>query len=182
MTNALANNTLDSRDSQTERPSDNVRSRTCPNHFRPQLRTYPHKFSRTYKEWTFYPDGYHYGKRSLTPITGCDLTLSMAMGTKRKVWSSRGNLPQVSPGDKTYQVPEYSPSFHKVGSTLPVICFGGSNTKTVPDTFVPLQELPGSPKPMWRTLAKAQMRKEEIFLVKALDKWKPALPLSATLN
>ncbi|XP_025096730.1 uncharacterized protein LOC112565508 isoform X2 [Pomacea canaliculata] len=36
----------------------------------------------------------------------------------------RNGLPQVSPGDNGYQIPEYSPGFHKLGSTRPLARYG----------------------------------------------------------
>lgn len=36
----------------------------------------------------------------------------------------RNGLGESSPGDKPYKTPEYSPKFHKLGSSLPVIDFG----------------------------------------------------------
>ena len=39
------------------------------------------------------------------------------------VRNRRGGVPEASPGDKSYAVPEYSEKFHKVGSTLPAVNF-----------------------------------------------------------
>jgi len=61
------------------------------------------------------------------------------------VFENRNGIPIASLGDKSYQAPEYSLDFHKQGSTRPVINFGGS-LKCVPDTFVPLQDLPLKPR------------------------------------
>ena len=36
----------------------------------------------------------------------------------------RNGIGEASPGDKQYQVPEYSPGFHKLGSSRPIINFG----------------------------------------------------------
>lgn len=36
----------------------------------------------------------------------------------------RNGIGMAAPGDKSYQVVEYSPDFHKYGSTLPVVNFG----------------------------------------------------------
>ena len=36
----------------------------------------------------------------------------------------RNGIGEASPGDKNYQVPEYSPGFHKLGSSLPIVEFG----------------------------------------------------------
>ena len=38
--------------------------------------------------------------------------------------NKRNEIKEASPGDKSYQVPEYSPSFHKLGSTRPVTRYG----------------------------------------------------------
>lgn len=40
------------------------------------------------------------------------------------VFDKRNGVPAASPGDKSYEVPEYSHEFHKHGSTRPVISFG----------------------------------------------------------
>lgn len=45
-------------------------------------------------------------------------------GKKFSVTDPRGNYEEASPGDKPYQAPEYSPGFHKMGSTRPVVTFG----------------------------------------------------------
>ena len=57
------------------------------------------------------------------------LLYNLSFASKNKlvyfsVIDQRNGLPQASPGDKSYQAVEYSPSFHKSGSTLPVVNFG----------------------------------------------------------
>lgn len=40
------------------------------------------------------------------------------------VFAQRNGIPEASRGDKSYQSPEYSASFHKEGSTRPIPNFG----------------------------------------------------------
>lgn len=40
------------------------------------------------------------------------------------VYCPRNELPVISLGDKSYQVPEYSRDFHKHGSSRPTVSFG----------------------------------------------------------
>ncbi|PVD29233.1 hypothetical protein C0Q70_11830 [Pomacea canaliculata] len=69
----------------------------------------------------------------------------------------RNGLPQVSPGDNGYQIPEYSPGFHKLGSTRPLARYGKSFR------------------------SKNKQHDEEIEEVRQLEKWTPAVPLLMTL-
>jgi len=115
-------------------------------------RLFPELRSRKSFEWTFYDDGYHYGKRCY--IDGerkgnCqslkETTLVDIIGRSRKVQNTRGGLPMVSDGDKSYAIPEYAYNFHSEGSTLPVINFSRS-WKPISDTFIPLQPLQRNPR------------------------------------
>lgn len=110
-----------------------------------------------------------------------EISLRMSVGAKKEVYNKRNGIPATSLGDKSYQVPEYSPDFHKHGSTRPVINFGGS-LKYVPDTFVPLQDLPMRPRVSFEEKERRKLRKQEIDEVKNLDCWRPANPLSPVLQ
>ncbi|XP_032227835.2 uncharacterized protein LOC5503646 [Nematostella vectensis] len=110
-----------------------------------------------------------------------ELTLSKALGAKKKVWDSRNGIPVASPGDNSYQVPEYSRSFHKFGSTRSVVCFGG-RLEYVPDTFVPLQDLPLRPRMSFLEKEIRQRKVNEILEVIDLDGWKPSPKLAPSLQ
>ncbi|KAK2557340.1 Spermatogenesis-associated serine-rich protein 1 [Acropora cervicornis] len=99
-----------------------------------------------------------------------------------KVIARSGNgVPAASPGDKSYEVPEYSHEFHKHGSTRPVISFGGS-LHYIPDTFVPLQDLPLKPRILFEEKEKIKLKQQEIEEVEDLDNWRPSDPLIPTLQ
>jgi len=110
-----------------------------------------------------------------------EMSLRMSVGAKKPVFDKRNSIPIASLGDKSYQVPEYSLDFHKQGSTRPVINFGGS-LKCVPDTFVPLQDLPLKPSLSFKEKQKKQLKRKEIEDVKNLDLWQPAELLSPVLQ
>jgi len=110
-----------------------------------------------------------------------EISLRMSVGAKKQVFENRNGIPIASLGDKSYQVPEYSLDFHKQGSTRPVINFGGS-LKCVPDTFVPLQDLPLKPRLTFEEKQKKKLKREEIEEVKNLDHWQPADLLSPVLQ
>ncbi|KAL9969686.1 hypothetical protein ACROYT_G021930 [Oculina patagonica] len=110
-----------------------------------------------------------------------EISLRMSVGAKKQVYDKRNDIPVASLGDKSYQVPEYSLDFHKQGSTRPIINFGGS-LKCVPDTFVPLQDLPFKPRITFEEKQKKKLKREEIEEVKNLDHWRPADPLSPALQ
>jgi hypothetical protein len=81
-----------------------------------------------YEEWQFYPnrkerrhDVMWRGEQTIGEI---ELQNSAMLGCKTKITDSRGGIPCWSAGDKPYQVPEYVPSFHKMGSTRPIVNFG----------------------------------------------------------
>lgn len=110
-----------------------------------------------------------------------EISLRMSVGAKKQVFEKRNGIPVASLGDKSHQVPEYSLDFHKQGSTRPVINFGGS-LKCVPDTFVPLQDLPLKPRLSFEDKQKKKLKREEIEQVKNLDHWQPAELLSPVLQ
>ncbi|EDO32558.1 predicted protein [Nematostella vectensis] len=101
--------------------------------------------------------------------------------TATPVWDSRNGIPVASPGDNSYQVPEYSRSFHKFGSTRSVVSFGG-RLEYVPDTFVPLQDLPLRPRMSFLEKEIRQRKVNEILEVIDLDGWKPSPKLAPSLQ
>ncbi|XP_070568805.1 spermatogenesis-associated serine-rich protein 1-like isoform X2 [Ptychodera flava] len=157
----------------------------------PGIRYYPYNTMRTNQEWSFYPEGFHTGRRCRFEVANVGKDIHMASsessneishrtlyGRNRKinsVWEARGGIPWASPGDKSYQVVEYSPNFHHYGSTRPVISFGGT-IPSKPDTFVPLQELP----PLGDSYFVKERRRqhhEDVDLVQDLEEHRPASPL-----
>ncbi|XP_072537153.1 spermatogenesis-associated serine-rich protein 1 isoform X2 [Salminus brasiliensis] len=125
-------------------------------------------------EWSFYPNfgqpkTYHAGKRCFidnihhgTKRCTSEQTLESTIGRKRH-----------AAGSTTFLTPEYSPDFHKLGSTLPKASFGFPAVFKA-DTFIPLQ--PPSEKFSMPYLEKKKIleREEEILEVNNLSKWKPA--------
>ncbi|KXJ23752.1 spermatogenesis-associated serine-rich protein 1 [Exaiptasia diaphana] len=110
-----------------------------------------------------------------------ELTLSKAMGIKKRGYCPRNGLPVIAMGDKSYQIPEYSREFHKHGSTRPTVSFGGL-TRCIPDTFVPLQDLPLRPRQTFRAKLRKIQKEQEIQEVLSLDTWKPAPILASSLH
>ncbi|XP_071504029.1 spermatogenesis-associated serine-rich protein 1-like [Diadema antillarum] len=161
----------------------------------PKLRTYPDKNAMitSSAEWTAYPEGFHIGKKCnflktgqlqhLATITSSnEVTHTMMLGKNRKLnstWERRGEIPAAAGGDKSYQAPEYSTSFHHYGSARPVVNFGGT-VKLKADTFVPLQELPAESCEPFRLKERRRKYVAEVDSVIALNDWTPATPLAAT--
>lgn len=102
-----------------------------------RLRSFPQKSNTTSKaEYKFYPplgiptaysdgkvtifDGVHRASQGTTT----ELSDLVRFGHKGNVLDSRDGYPMAAPGDKPYKTPEYSPTFHKFGSTRPVVNFG----------------------------------------------------------
>ena len=61
-------------------------------------------------------------KASATSQT--ELTENMIFGNRKIPDCLRNGISEASPGDKPYQAAEYSPGFHKLGSTRPIVNFG----------------------------------------------------------
>ncbi|KAG8445739.1 hypothetical protein GDO86_010502 [Hymenochirus boettgeri] len=136
-------------------------------------------------EWSFYPTSgkpftYHFGKRCLfsgTHLgnqTSLDVqTLQTVCGKKKTVFDPRNGIPIAKPGDNPFHIPEYSPSFHKFGSTRPVMNFR-EPYRVKADTFIPLQKIPLKPGIPYNLKEKQQIREEERKEVKQLTTWKPS--------
>ncbi|XP_063771327.1 spermatogenesis-associated serine-rich protein 1 isoform X2 [Pseudophryne corroboree] len=136
-------------------------------------------------EWSFYPncgfpliyhvgkrcfiDGIHQSSQTSTPAQ----TLPMGLGRKKKVPDPRNGISAAQPGDKPFRTVEYSPSFYKFGSTLPMVNFRGSY-RIKADTFIPLQKLPKEPRVPFRVKLRRQNLEEEKRDVEELNTWKPA--------
>ncbi|XP_075056591.1 spermatogenesis-associated serine-rich protein 1 [Mixophyes fleayi] len=148
-------------------------------------RSFPRSHLDVGAEWSFYPNfgfpfTYHIGKRciidgihrksqSSTPVR----TLPLGLMRKKKVSDPRNGIPTAQLGDKPFRTVEYSPGFHKFGSTLPVVNFRESY-KIKADTFIPLQKLPMEPCAPFRVKIRRQHLEEEKRDVKELNTWKPA--------
>uniref|UniRef100_A0A8D0E6U7 Spermatogenesis-associated serine-rich protein 1 n=1 Tax=Salvator merianae TaxID=96440 RepID=A0A8D0E6U7_SALMN len=139
------------------------------------------------REWTFYPSSgnhtYHMGKKCIfngvhfrNKITVSERTLEMCIGKKKYVTeiASRNGIPLATPGDHPYDCPEQSTDFHKIGSTMPPVNFGGAMYKKRSDTVIPLQRLPRLPCVPFLIKKKQQELEKEKVEVKNLDIWKPA--------
>lgn len=154
-----------------------------------RLRHFPDLSNTTSSsEYTFYPPhgiSSAYGKGKVTRFNSVHLASRRTyneisditqFGKKGYVYDSRDGFPAASPGDKPYRIPEYSPHFHRVGSTRPVVNFGGFKAE-VADTFIPLQPLPSTPVKAFSVVEAERKKREEITEVASLDKWRPASPL-----
>ncbi|XP_053567130.1 spermatogenesis-associated serine-rich protein 1 [Bombina bombina] len=151
------------------------------------LRSCPRVCQGEGSEWSFYPNfglpfTYHTGKRCvfdglhLRNWTSLDVkTLPSCLGRRKKVQDSRNGIPLAAPGDKSFSTPEYSPNFHKFGSTRPVVNFRELYTVNA-DTFIPLQKLPRSPRIPYSIKVQRQQLEEEKRDVKQLSGWKPSPP------
>ncbi|XP_062324371.1 spermatogenesis-associated serine-rich protein 1 [Osmerus eperlanus] len=145
-------------------------------------------------EWSFYPSAgqaksYHVGKRCFSAPQPrpqpcpqprpqpcpqprpqpcpqpCPLerTLEDCLGRKKPVrvaW-------EPVPGSRPYLTPEYSPDFHKMGSTR-IPPFHAA------DTFIPLQPPAVSPCKPYVEKRRVENREVEVMEVRSLDHWKPA--------
>uniref|UniRef100_UPI003AACFC10 spermatogenesis-associated serine-rich protein 1 n=1 Tax=Centroberyx gerrardi TaxID=166262 RepID=UPI003AACFC10 len=118
------------------------------------LRPFPQANMVSKEEWVFYP-GLSQRRvqtvRAEEPRSGQDSplqTTEVFMGRKKHITGAR-----------PYRSPEYSPGFHKLGSTLPRSTFG-----------VPYLEK-----------KRLRDKQEEIQEVKQLEEWKPAAAIFTTV-
>lgn len=149
------------------------------------LRSFPEANMESNSEWTFYPRfglpvTYHFGKkctingvhvRNLTSTS--EQTVPMMVGRKKQTIRSHS---LTSPGNKPYYTAEYSPGFHRMGSTRPLPNFRGSPIIRA-DTFIPLQPKPVFPCKPFKEKQKIQHQEEELHEVKMLSTWRPASPI-----
>lgn len=151
------------------------------------MRPYPYTYRQTDNEWLLDPglskkgmkctfEGVH----KATDTSSDEITHKMLYGRGRRevTIDKRNGIPYASEGDKTYQAPEYSPGFHRIGSSLPLTQFGANYGKNTVDTFVPLQPLPTIRRDTFREIEKQKQKESEINVVRSLDTWKPATPLN----
>ncbi|XP_066534095.1 spermatogenesis-associated serine-rich protein 1 isoform X3 [Hoplias malabaricus] len=112
------------------------------------IRSFPQDNMMSRSEWTFYPNfgqpvTYHVGKRCFIDnihhgAKRCtsEHTLESTIGKKKLV--NQGCCSVA--GSRTFLIPEYSPNFHKLGSTLPKASFGYPAIFKA-DAIIPLQPL-----------------------------------------
>ncbi|XP_062611132.1 spermatogenesis-associated serine-rich protein 1-like isoform X1 [Saccostrea cucullata] len=132
------------------------------------MRPYPYTYMRTRNEWLLDPGLTKVGLRcnfggvhKATNTSSDEITHRMLFGRGRNetIIDKRNGIPYASEGDKSYQAVEYSPSFHKAGSSLPSPQFG--------DTF--------------RDMERRRQMSEEIDSVRGLESWEPAKPIHQAL-
>ncbi|XP_069830105.1 spermatogenesis-associated serine-rich protein 1, partial [Dendropsophus ebraccatus] len=168
----------------SEAPLPHIKDVKFPEHIRLQ-RSYPRSSLEVGAEWSFYPNfgcpfTYHTGKRCI--IGGVHRgsqedahvhTLPMSTGIKKKVFDPRNGIPESHPGDKAYSFVEYSPGFHRLGSTMPVVN-SRESYKVKADTFIPLQKLSRRPSIPYKAKIQVQNLEEDRRDVEELNRWKPA--------
>ncbi|XP_067674070.1 spermatogenesis-associated serine-rich protein 1-like [Haliotis asinina] len=155
------------------------------------MRPYPYTYMRSKTEWLLDPDHTRIGMRcifngqhSATKTSHDEITHTMRFGKGRNVADiqMRNCIPEASPGDKSYQVPEFSSSFHKLGSTRPLVSFSTPvSVIRKPDTFVPLHTMSAIPRETYKQKEQKRSIDDEVMQVRKLDDWKPATPLPLTL-
>ncbi|XP_076445633.1 spermatogenesis-associated serine-rich protein 1-like [Babylonia areolata] len=160
-----------------------------PNNWR-SMRPYPWTYKRSDNEWLLDPGLTKVGLRCMfsgehkaTATSENEITHTMLFGKGRSeaIMDKRNEIPEASPGDKSYQAPEYSPSFHKLGSTLPVTRYGPARPVRSPDTFIPLTPLTNRLRETFKERDNSRQLQQEIDEVRRLEAWKPATPLPQTL-
>ncbi|KAM5165083.1 spermatogenesis-associated serine-rich protein 1 [Mantella aurantiaca] len=168
----------------SDAPLPHIKDSKFPDRIRLQ-RSYPRRVLAAGAEWSFYPNlglpfTYHTGKRCViegvhqsSQMSSRVQALPTCLGRKKKVSDPRNGIPEAQPGDKSFPTVEYSPDFHKFGSTLPVVKFRES-FKVKADTFIPLQKLPKTPSVPYKVRIQKKSVEEEMRDVKELNSWKPA--------
>ncbi|XP_015774278.1 PREDICTED: uncharacterized protein LOC107352458 [Acropora digitifera] len=109
-----------------------------------------------------------------------EISLRMSLGAKRKGTSmlltqKMAELCTEYPFLKV--IAQSGPHFSE---TLPLSCRGSLHY--IPDTFVPLQDLPLKPRIPFEEKEKVKLKQQEIEEVQDLDNWRPSDPLIPTLQ
>ncbi|KAK7107953.1 uncharacterized protein [Littorina saxatilis] len=147
-------------------------------------------YKRSDKEWLLDPGLTKVGLRctfngehKATSTSESELTHSMLLGKGRpeNMIDKRNEMTEASPGDKSYQAAEYSPSFHKLGCTRPLTRYGPARSMHTPDTFIPLMPLFEKSREPYVQKEKGRQVQKEIDEVRRLEAWKPATPLIQTI-
>ncbi|KAK0044594.1 spermatogenesis-associated serine-rich protein 1 [Biomphalaria pfeifferi] len=158
------------------------------------MRPYPFTYKRSEDEWLFDPghkkpslrcvfEGVH--KATAVSENSFSHEMLYGKGRNEEIIDKRNSIPEASPGDKSYQVPEYSPNFHKTENYLPKFSTGTSpyspTLKRKADTFVPLMTFRPVKKETFRQRTEVLQKKMEMEEVKKLDSWQPAKPIASTI-
>jgi len=132
------------------------------------MRPYPFTYKRSRNEWLLDPGLTKVGLKCTfngvhraTAISEDELTHSMRFGKGRNEndIDKRNSMNEAAPGDKSYQAPEYSPSFHSKAE--------GRGSATQREPYI--------------KKAESRNRQDDIDCVKKLDSWQPAKPISSTI-
>ncbi|BFZ09896.1 hypothetical protein BsWGS_12935 [Bradybaena similaris] len=159
------------------------------------LRPYPSSNRRSQTEWVLAPSLTKLGLRCffdgvhMASLTSDNKVNDMMYDHGRHEGNidKRNSLPEASPGDKSYQVPEYSSSFYKTSSEDMMPRFRMSSSPYISrpykkaDTFIPLVPLPHIKRKTFRQKMEKRQKQEEVDEVRILDIWQPAKPISERL-
>jgi hypothetical protein len=160
------------------------------------MRPYPQNWQRSKNDWNHFPDESidhrptkrnHFANiylRSLEDLD--DDNVSMAqIGYKKQVVDSRNGLGKRSEGDKSYHTVEYSPDFHKLGSTLPSVHFGrAKQTHGHKRNRVPMknEKISIVDHETFERKVHQQEYEQTIDEVVKLDHWKPAESITSAFQ
>jgi hypothetical protein len=160
------------------------------------MRPYPQNWQRSKNDYVYFGDesldhrsskrnyfaDIHF--RSLEDL-GDDNVYMSQIGHKRQVPNIRNGLNKKSEGDKSYRTAEFSPDFHKFGSTLPPIDFGRAKKRHGhAKTFVPMQNerIPIVDENDFEEKERQHENDQIVTEVIQLDTWKPAKSISSAFK
>nr|XP_055041336.1 spermatogenesis-associated serine-rich protein 1 [Misgurnus anguillicaudatus] len=138
------------------------------------MRSFPQANMMSGSEWSFYPNFgqttvYHTGKRCFIDSmnhTKRENSLESSIGRKKQVTDKSHTATRARP----FLVPEYSPGFHKYGSTLRTPTFGFFDAyKSLIHPHPPSKDFRAS----YSEKIEAQEKENDILEVKRLSSWKP---------
>lgn len=152
------------------------------------MRPHPQNWQRTTNEYLYFSDesmnkrsskrnffaDIHF--RSLEDLGDDDVYMTQ-IGRKKKMIDVRNGLGQRSEGDKSYRRVEYSPDFHKHGSTLPAVNFGRLKSRPGnPKSFVQMNNeiVPIVDEHDFENKELQREQDEIVHEVAQLEHWKPA--------
>lgn len=159
------------------------------------MRPYPYTYKRTENEWLLDPSLTKVGLKCTfrgvhraTAVSSNEVTHLERFGNGRNEdeIDKRNGYQEASPGDKSYQVPEYSPSFHTRNTEtaegkFSMRSYGGDIRNKMPDTFVPLVPLPQTKREPFTRKEEGRNKQEDVDAVRKLDIWQPAKPIATTI-
>ncbi|CAF0831683.1 unnamed protein product [Adineta ricciae] len=159
-------------------------------------RPHPQNWQRSMNEWIYVTDesvDHNPAKRNLfadihlrsvEDLGNQDMHMSQ-IGRKKPVFDRRNGIPKRSEGDKTYQIVDESPGFHKIGTTLPVVEFGRKKSEHVfVKAVVPMTNESVHVIDEKEFAEKLKQREQENIIdeVAQLDNWKPAQRVSSAFK